>query len=59
MYRCFTLWVLATTFVCLPAAPRLARSELPGNGGSAIYLSDCSEFIVTTQYNVASINYQL
>ena len=43
MNRCFTLYILATTFVCLHAAPRLARSDLPGNGGRGIW-SNCSEF---------------
>ena len=48
MKRCFILCVLATAFVYLHAAPRLARSDLPGNGGSAIW-SDCSEFIFSSQ----------
>ena len=43
MNYCFTLCVLAATFVCLHAAPRLARSDLLGNGGSGKFWSDCSE----------------
>ena len=43
MNCCFTLCVLAATFVCLHAAPRLARSDLLGKGGSGKHWSDCSE----------------
>ena len=43
MNCCFTLCVLAATFVCLHAAPRLAGSDLLGKGGSGKYWSDCSE----------------
>ena len=43
MNCCFTLCVLAATFVCLHAAPRLARSDLLGKGGSEKHWSDCSE----------------
>ena len=51
MNRCFILCVLAATFVCLHAAPRLARSDLPGNGGSGIW-SDCSEFMFSSEHHL-------
>ena len=46
----FILCVLAATFVCLHAVPRLARSDLPGNVGSVIQWSDCSEFVLLIKY---------
>ena len=46
----FILCVLAATFVCLHAVPRLARSDLPGNVGSVIQWSDCSEFVLLIKF---------
>ena len=39
----FTLCVLAASFVCLRAAPRLARLDLLRNGGSGKFWSDCTK----------------